>query len=51
MKWVLIALLTASPTFLAWLGYQTDNDFFLYLFGLIALAPTAALMALKLKWF
>lgn len=51
MKSSIAAFLTGTPVFLAWWGYQTGNDLLLFIGGLVALAPAAALVVEKLKWF
>jgi hypothetical protein len=51
MKVVLTIVLSIVAAALAWDGYQSGNDFLLYLCGLIAFAPLTALVAMKANLF
>lgn len=51
MKIILVFILTGLPASMAWWGFQSGNDFILYLFGLVAFAPVTALAAMKVKLF
>lgn len=49
MKILVAFILTCLPASLAWWGFQTGNDFLLYLFGLVTFAPLTAIFAMKAK--
>ena len=47
MRYAFAALLTIAPVLLATHGRHTGNDMITFLAGLIALAPTFAILLLK----